>query len=266
MASTVPVLGPADSRLSRARVIGQPVSVGSLDAVVEEILRLAALRRPGHVCVANVHMVTEARATASLARALETAVVVTSDGRPLLWSLRRQGFAHAEQARGPSLMPRLLDGAARLGLPVYVYGGDQEVADRLARRLPQRHPGLVLAGVEAPPRLAASPPFDAATAARIRNSGARLVLVGLGCPKQEHWMATHAAATGALAIGVGQALAIAAGTVSEAPPTLQRLGLEWLFRLASEPRRLWRRYLVGNVMFVAYGIGERLRRRLASSA
>jgi N-acetylglucosaminyldiphosphoundecaprenol N-acetyl-beta-D-mannosaminyltransferase len=153
-------------------------------------------------------------------------------------------------------MIRLCEAAAAHGLPVYFYGGDQASMARLVDALRERVPTLPVAGSEVPPMLPRQPDFEPATAERIRRSGARLVFVGLGCPKQEFWMQAHRAHLDAVMVGVGQAFGIAAGTVPEAPAWMRRSGLEWLFRLASEPRRLWRRYLITNTFFGAYLLGE----------
>ena len=238
------------------QVIGLPVTVGAMTSVCQEILRLARRGDGGLVCVANVHMLVEARRDGALRQVLERAALVVSDGMPLVWRLRRQGFAEARQVRGPDLMVRLCEGAAANGLPVYFYGGDQASMDGLVEALRRRLPALRIAGAEVPPMLAREPEFDPTTAERMRRSGARLVFVGLGCPKQEFWMHAHRAHLDAILVGVGQAFGIAAGTVPEAPIWMRRSGLEWLFRLASEPRRLWRRYLITNTLFGAFLLGE----------
>ena len=239
------------------QVIGLPVTVGAMTSVCQEILRLARRGDGGLVCVANVHMLVEARRDGALRQVLERAALVVSDGMPLVWRLRRQGFAEARQVRGPDLMVRLCEGAAANGLPVYFYGGDQasmaglveraaapaaRAADRRRRGRPRCWPRS--------PSSTRRPPSGSA------RSGARLVFVGLGCPKQEFWMHAHRAHLDAVLVGVGQAFGIAAGTVPEAPVWMRRSGLEWLFRLASEPRRLWRRYLVTNTLFGAFLLGE----------
>ena len=238
------------------QVIGLPVTVGDMPSVCQEILRLARRGAGGQVCVANVHMLVEARRDGALRDVLERAALVVSDGMPLVWRLRRQGFAQARQVRGPDLMVRLCEGAAANGLPVYFYGGDQASMGGLVEALRRRLPALRIAGAEVPPMLPRQPEFDRATAERIRRSGARLVFVGLGCPKQEFWMHAHRAHLEAVMVGVGQAFGIAAGTVPEAPVWMQRSGIEWLFRLASEPRRLWRRYLVTIPLFAAFVLRE----------
>lgn len=244
--------------LERGRVIGLPVMAGGMSLVTDEIVRLARDGTPGSVCVANVHMVTTARSDPALRDVLETASIVVSDGMPLVWALRGQGFEQAEQVRGPDLFSRVCAAAADAGLPVYFYGGDAPLVARLTARLKERFPGLRIAGAEAPPMLPARPGVDPATVRRIRDSGARIVFAGLGCPKQEFWMAAHRPQLDAVLIGVGQAFAITAGELGEAPAWMRRRGLEWLYRVYREPRRLWRRYLVTNSLFLAFLLKDRL--------
>lgn len=245
--------------LERGQVIGLPVVAADMAAITGRIVELAQSGRGGHVCVANVHMLTTARRDPQLKATLEDAAVVVSDGRPLVWQLRRQGFAGARQVRGPDLFVELCRVAARDGLPVYFYGGDERLIADLCARLGGDLPALPIAGAEAPPMLPPRPEADPETVARLRASGAKIVFVGLGCPKQELWMQACRPHLDAVLIGVGQAFAITAGHLAEAPPWLRRLGLEWLFRLLSEPRRLWRRYLVSNSLFLAFVAGEAVR-------
>jgi N-acetylglucosaminyldiphosphoundecaprenol N-acetyl-beta-D-mannosaminyltransferase len=242
------------------RVIGLPVSVGSIPTVTQEIVRLARRGAGAHVCVANVHMLVEARRHPALRAVRSSAEVVASDGMPLVWRLRRNGHPHAQQVRGPELMIRVCEAAAAEDLRVYFYGGDAELMTDLRVALQDRVPDLQIAGMEAAPVLPREPEVDQATVERIRQSGARVVFVGLGCPKQEFWMAAYRSHLPAVLVGVGQAFGIAAGSVPEAPRWMRRAGLEWLFRVASEPRRLWRRYLVTNSLFMAFLLGEAARR------
>jgi len=240
------------------QVIGLPVSVGTMESVTREIVDLARRGAGGHVCVANVHMLVEARRDPALRTVLEHAALVVSDGMPLAWQLRRHGFAQAQQVRGPELMIRVCEAAAAERLPVYFYGGDRTLMAQLERTLLQRVPALQIAGMESAPMLPRQPEVDPATAARLRDSGAGVVFVGLGCPKQEFWMAAYGPHLPAVLVGVGQAFGIAAGLVPEAPAWMRRVGLEWLFRVASEPRRLWRRYLVTNSLFGFFLLREAL--------
>lgn len=213
------------------------------------ILALAR-QQQGLVCVANVDMVTRAVSDTKLASVMRQAAMVVTDGMPLVWALRKRGQKGAERVYGPHLMRTLCAAAAQEGMPIYLYGGSPDELRALQQALRRDHPALLVAGAESPPMLPADPPFDAAVAARINASGARLVFVGLGCPKQEYWMGNHAGQVQAVMLGVGLAFAQLAGLKRSAPAWMSRMGMEWLFRLAQEPRRLWRRYLVGNSKFI----------------
>lgn len=248
--------------LERGQVIGLPVVASNIGSITAEIVALAQRGGGGHVCVANTHMLTTARHDPLLKATIEDASLVVSDGMPVVWQLRRQGLRNAQQVRGPDLLLQLCEAAAKAGLPVYFFGGDERLIADLTARLRRDLPGLPIAGAEAPPMLPSRPSADPEVVARLRASGARIVFVGLGCPKQELWMQAYRPHLDAVLIGVGQAFAIAAGQLAEAPPWLRRIGLEWLFRLMNEPRRLWRRYLVANSLFVISVMGEALRGRV----
>ncbi|MCE2509398.1 MAG: WecB/TagA/CpsF family glycosyltransferase [Alphaproteobacteria bacterium] len=244
--------------LETGRVIGAPVTVGTLATATATVLKAAEAGGGGYVCVANVHMVTTARRDSHLLDIMEKALWVTSDGMPLVWTLRAKGHGHARRVAGPDLMLRLLEEAEKKAFPVYFFGGDAPTAEAMRKRLPQQFPNLKIAGIESPPLLPLTPVVDEATVRRINESGAGLVFVGLGCPKQEYWMAAHAPHLKGVQLGVGAAFNFFAGTVRRAPRWMQRGGLEWLFRLAAEPRYLWKRYLVTNSLFIWYTLGSLL--------
>ena len=238
--------------LERARVVKAPVTVGDMDSVSEEILAAARNGRKGYVCVANVHMVTAARRDRRLMDVMERALAVTSDGMPLVWHLRRRGYGSARRVAGPDLMLRLCERASGEGIPIYFYGASDGVLEALKTALVERFPGLAVAGMQAPPEIAERPAFDPDTVARIQASGARLVFVGLGCPKQEFWMAAQTPRLASVLVGVGAAFDFLSGEKRRAPLWMQRRDLEWLFRLATEPGRLWHRYLITNSLFLYY--------------
>lgn len=255
-------------RLEETQLFGIRLSAGTLQTAVSQVLALARQGRGGLVCAANVDMLTRARRRPALAALLRDADLVLTDGMPLVWALRGlAGLQAIERISGPSLTQALLAQAQAQGLPVYFYGGGTQELARLVQNLQLRFPGLLIAGAESPPLLPEEPPEDAAALARIRDSGARLVFVGLGCPKQEFWMRRHAPHLDAVCLGVGYAFPLLAGTQTRAPAWMQRSGLEWLYRLAQEPGRLWRRYLVGNSQFLGLCLaalpGRVLRRLLA---
>lgn len=239
-------------------VLGSRVDVVTHAGVLARIAA-AAGADGGWVCCANAHMLLHARDEPALRRALADALLVVPDGLPVKWALTMLGSPEAERVRGPELAWRVLAQAAEHGLPVAFYGGHPEDQPALLQRVRERCPGLAIAAAIAPPFR----PLDAEETARdlAALAGARIILVGLGCPKQELWMQAHAARLpGAVLIGVGAFFAFASGRVREAPPWMQRAGLEWLHRLASEPRRLARRYLVGNPRFAWLLAGQLLRR------
>ena len=189
------------------------------------------------------------------------ACLVVSDGMPLVWMLRAQGHRLAERVYGPGLTRTLCRSAAQHGVSVFLYGGStSEELQLFITHMREFAPGLEIAGALCPPLLPVTPPFDVEVVRVINDSGARLVFVGLGCPKQENWMLMHLGSLDAITVGVGLAFAQIAGTKPTAPRWMQLAGLEWLFRLAQEPGRLWRRYLVGNSLFVWYCLQDFIKR------
>jgi N-acetylglucosaminyldiphosphoundecaprenol N-acetyl-beta-D-mannosaminyltransferase len=211
-----------------------------------------------YVCVANVHLVMEAHDDVRLRGVVNEADLVTPDGMPLVWILRLKGHALPDRVYGPTLMMHILRAAAENGISVGLYGSTPEVLERLAKRLAAQHPSLTLGFRESPPFHDLTPTEDAVVCGRIEASNIRLLFVGLGCPRQEKWMAAHKGRIQAVMVGVGAAFDFLAGTKRQAPRWMQSLGLEWLFRLATEPLRLWRRYLYNNPRFVALAAAELL--------
>lgn len=243
--------------LPTANVIGLPVSVATMDGAAKAIFDHAAGGGMGYVCVANTHMLTTAHKDPGLAKIIEEASVVTSDGMPLVWALHQRGHALAERVYGPGLSLNIFARAQAAQMPVYLYGSTPERADSVRAFLSQNYPTLDVT-LEVPPMLPKQPGLDPEVVARIKATGAKLVFVGVGCPKQEYWMAAHRGHIPAILLGVGAAFDIMAGVTREAPAWMQSAGLEWLYRLGMEPGRLWRRYLVGNSLYTLYRTQERL--------
>jgi len=223
------------------------------------ILDMAESGHGGTTCVATVHMVMEAFDTPDFQRLVNAADLVTADGVPLVWALRWLGIARARRVYGPDLTPFVCREAARRGVPVGFYGGRPEVLEALTRQLAAGVPGLRIAFSHSPPFAPLSEEEDAKLTAAIVDSGARVLFVGLGCPKQERWMATHRDRLPCAMLGVGAAFDFLAGRKRQAPRWMQDAGLEWLFRLLCEPRRLWRRYAVHNPRF-AFQLARQLAR------
>ncbi len=209
-------------------------------------------QRPARVVFAvSAHGIVEAYRKPDYAAMLAAADLAVPDGMPLVWALRSLGVKRQQRVYGPELMLRLCRQAAERSHSVYLYGGRPERLAELQRRLLAELPALRIVGAEAPPFRALSECEDAAVVARIRASGARLIFVGLGAPKQERWVIEHRdRLPGAVLAAVGAAFDFHSGRTKQAPPWMQRNGLEWLFRLLSEPRRLWRRYLLETPWFL----------------
>lgn len=237
------------------------LSAGSPEEAVDAIMARARAAAGGHVCVANADMVTRAKRDDKLREAMQAAAVVVTDGQPLVWMLRYLGCTRARRVRGPDLMLQVCAACAAEGVGVFLLGGTPAELDALRQALQRRFPRLHIAGSLSPGMLPADPPVDEAVIDAVQASGAGVLFVGLGCPKQEYWMLNHRGRLGSIAIGVGYAFALVAGLKQGAPAWMANHGLEWLHRLFQEPRRLSRRYLVGNSLFVWYSIQELLRPR-----
>jgi N-acetylglucosaminyldiphosphoundecaprenol N-acetyl-beta-D-mannosaminyltransferase len=205
----------------------------------------------GYVCVANVHSVMEARRDPALQTVFNAARLAVPDGMPLVWVGRLRGHRGVRRVYGPDLTLQLCERAAQRGHRCFFYGGAPGVAEQLAEALGRRFPGLRVAGTEAPAFRPPTPEEDEEAVRRINAAAPDLIFVGLGCPKQERWMAAHRdRLRAAVLVGVGAAFDFHTGRVPQAPRWMMRAGFEWLFRLGQEPRRLWRRYLVYNPLFV----------------
>jgi N-acetylglucosaminyldiphosphoundecaprenol N-acetyl-beta-D-mannosaminyltransferase len=237
----------------RYDVLGVWVDATDPAGAMAHVKMWLARRERQYVCFANVHSVMEAHRDPSLRAIYNAAGLTVPDGMPLVWAARARGRRGVRRVYGPDFMLQLCDEAARGGWSCYFYGGRPGVAARLEEQLVRRFPGLRSAGTYAPPFGSLSTEEAREAVARINRARPDIVFVGLGCPKQERWMAAHRAQLDApLLAGVGAAFDFAAGRVRQAPRWMMRAGLEWLFRLLQEPGRLWYRYLVYNPLFVAH--------------
>jgi N-acetylglucosaminyldiphosphoundecaprenol N-acetyl-beta-D-mannosaminyltransferase len=247
-----------------ADVLGVPLALIDYEDTLDWIDEAVAAGHRGYVCVAATHTVMAASDDPTLRAAVLGADFTVPDGQPLVWALKALGHAVGDRVYGPDLMDRACARAARTGLRFYLYGGrNQGALAQLARVLRLRYPGLRIVGGHAPPFRELTDAEEESIAADIRRSGADVVWVGIGVPKQEKWMARmrHRLDTPVF-VGVGAAFDFHAGLIPQAPGWMQRAGLEWLFRLAHEPRRLWRRYLRYNPRFVAGFARQWARERL----
>ena len=245
--------GPAcESRF----VLGMRVDGTSYRETAAAIAELVSAGDGGAVCVSTVHMVMEAFDDPVFQRIVNSADRVTPDGVPLVWALRLLGIEKAERVYGPSLLPIVCDLARERGLSVGFYGGSAEVLDELVRRMGRRFPGLNVSFAFAPPFRALSTDEDQKLIEDIEGSETNILFVGLGCPKQERWIAEHRNSLSCVMVGVGAAFDFHAGNKAQAPAWMQASGLEWLFRLCCEPKRLWRRYLYNNPRFLFHFVRQ----------
>jgi N-acetylglucosaminyldiphosphoundecaprenol N-acetyl-beta-D-mannosaminyltransferase len=236
--------------MKRAFILGLGVDQINYRSAVQGILDWALRGESRYVCVANVHMVMEAYDDAAFRQIVNAADLVTPDGMPLVWVMRLQGLRQQERVYGPALTQFVLEAANREGIPVGFYGSTLQTLEKLKRNVQERYPSLKIAYLYAPPFRPLTTEEDEEVVRAINDSGTRILFVGLGCPKQERWMAAHKGRVQAVMLGVGAAFDFLAGVKPQAPRWMQRAGLEWLFRLLTEPRRLWRRYLYHNPRFV----------------
>ena len=243
------------SRLASPNLLGVRVSPVTMPLALDRLAAWVDGDARQYVCVANTHLLVECYRSPRLRAIHNRAGMVTPDGMPLVWLSRLQGFRHVERVYGPDLLLAACERSLETGhshhWSHFFYGGAPGVAERLVQRLTERYPGLKIAGTDTPPFRPLTPEEDQAAVERINASGADLLWVGLGAPKQEYWMAEHLGRIQVpVMLGVGAAFDFHAGLKTQAPRWMQRSGLEWLFRLASEPKRLWKRYLVNNPLFV----------------
>lgn len=236
----------------RAEVLGIPLAVSDYEQVMDWMDAMIAAGERGYVTAAAVNLVMNARENPATMEAVMAATLAVPDGMPLVWALHALGHGTATRVYGPDLMAAYCARGARNGTPMYLYGGrgDSE-RELLADKLRERHPGLEIVGGASPPFTPLTLEQDERLLADIDSSGAQVVWVGTGQPKQEQWMHRMRPRLQApLLVGVGAAFDFHAGLVKQAPPWMQRGGLEWSYRLMREPRRLWRRYARYNPRFV----------------
>jgi N-acetylglucosaminyldiphosphoundecaprenol N-acetyl-beta-D-mannosaminyltransferase len=243
--------------LPSRNILGVRIDATNYPDATRRILDWARARESRYVCCATVNNIITSRDSADYAAVMAQADLVTSDGMPLVWTLRALGLRQATRVYGPDLTPLVMEAAAQERIPVALYGGTPQVLARLQQRFD-------IAYAEAPPFRPATLDEDQQTIQRIVDSGARIVFVGLGSPKQDRWMHAHRGRVPAVMLGVGAAFDFLAGVKPQAPRWMQDGGLEWAFRLATEPRRLWSRYLKQNPRFAVLALTQILRARLTT--
>lgn len=234
----------------RVRVVSLDTDVVDHDSAVKRVSDLVRRGNGGYVCFSTVHMVMEANDSPEFAVKVNGADLIVPDGMPIVWMQKLQKRREATRVRANDLMMLLCEYAEQGGLKVGFYGGQSEVVDAIVRRAERDFPELKVVYAFSPPFRPLTEEEDANVVSEITKAAPDILFMGLGCPKQENWMAGHRKDLRTVMLGVGASFDFFAGSVKESPEWLGRLGLEWLYRLTQEPRRLWRRYLILNPRFV----------------
>ncbi len=238
--------------MKKTKIVSFYLDITDLPTVIDSIFNRLANRKPGYVCVANVHMCMEAFDNPGYQKIIDNAAMTVPDGRPLVWTQKLLGHRNAGQVRGSDLMLNVCREAEKKKMPVGLCGGSVTALRGFQKFLGDRYPNLDIACAISPPFRKLTENEDETYVRQINESGVRILFVGLGCPKQEYWMAEHKDKVNCVMIGIGAAFDFFGGTQKEAPGVMQKTGTEWIFRFMSEPWRLWKRYLKHNPRFVYY--------------
>jgi N-acetylglucosaminyldiphosphoundecaprenol N-acetyl-beta-D-mannosaminyltransferase len=239
-----------ESDLPTRNIIEIPVNINTFEQQTEQITAWAKHRQNTMVCVANVHMLVEGWRDPDFANMLKNADILVPEGMPLVWMLNLMGLDYIKRVGGMELFLACCQKASAAQISIFLLGTEPEILATIHQRLAKDFPNLKIAGMYAPPFAPISKEVDLELVQTINDSGAGIVFVALGCPKQEKWMALYRDRLQAVLIGVGAVFPIYAGIMKQAPEFMRNAGLAWLFRLGQEPKRLWFRYLSTNPIFI----------------
>ncbi|MEY8201287.1 MAG: WecB/TagA/CpsF family glycosyltransferase [Colwellia sp.] len=234
-------------------VISMDVALTNIDDALNSVESLAIKEAGAYVCVSNVHMCMEVFDSVEFKRVVNNADLVIPDGRPLSWAQKLLGHSHAQQVRGQDIMNAICEQSGSKNLNIGLYGGSSdELLKQVVAKLNLSYPDIQITFSYSPPFRPLTVQEDQAIIKQINDACVNVLFVGIGCPKQERWMAEHKDSLNCVMLGVGAAYDFIAGSKKHAPRWMQKIGLEWLFRLVSEPQRLWKRYLQQNPRFIYY--------------
>lgn len=237
-------------------VIGMRVDCATYEKAADKIISLAESKKGGYVCTGNAHMALEANRDAEFRQIVNSGDLVTPDGMPLVFLLKLKGIKEVTRVDGPDLTLIVCEKAQENNIPTGFYGGTEETLRLMMKNLKAKLPLLNIVYAFSPPFRTLKKEADEKVVEDIKKSGAMILFIGLGCPKQEIWMAEHRDRLSAVMIGVGAAFDFISGTKRRAPRWMQKNSLEWLWRLIQEPQRLWKRYLIGNTVFIWLALKE----------
>ncbi len=239
--------------LNTISLLGVNVSRVNLDVATSQLCQWVKQKQLTYVCVAPVSTLVDARRDPLYQAAVNAAGMVTPDGMPVVWLARSRGCQDISRTYGPDLMQQVCKQGQALGIRHFFYGGTESTLERLRLKLQEAYPQIRIAGMYAPPFRPRGWQEERDVLDRINNSGADIIWIGLGSPKQDFWMQLHRPQLKApVIVGAGAAFDFLSGAKAQAPKWIQCSGLEWFFRLCCEPGRLWKRYLIGNSLFLMY--------------
>lgn len=238
------------------QVIDAPIDQVTWEEAIQRLSSWGEQHESRVVCICNAHSVVTAKQDIEFNQVLQHADMSTPDGAPVAWMINKVSGQPQARINGPDLMLKYCEHAEKIGQSIYLYGGQESTLNILVDVLKSKYPNLKIAGHLSPPFRELSDEEKNKIIQDINDSGAHTVWVGLGCPKQEKWMHEHKGKINAVMVGVGAAFDYHAGTIKRAPKWMQNSGLEWFHRLCSEPKRLWKRYLVTNTLFVIYALKQ----------
>ena len=234
-------------------ILSVQISAIDMDDACSLVEEAVSKRQKKYICVCPVSTIMECKRNENVLTSVNSADLATPDGMAVVWIGRMQGYANIRRVYGPELMQRICDISEKRGFRNYFYGSRTDVLERLKERLKTKYPDLIIAGIYSPPFRQLSKEENDKIVEDINSSNPDIIWVGLGSPKQDLWMHEHRNRINApIMIGVGAAFDFLAGTKPQAPPWIRNHGFEWLFRLITEPKRLWRRYLVNYPLFIYY--------------
>jgi len=251
--------------LQKKRVVSLDVHCGAYAEFVAEVIRLAKAQESSYMCLANVHMCGEAWKDKEFGDIVSNADIVAPDGKPLAIALKLLYGVNQPRVAGMDLLTGLLSEAEQKGIGIYFYGSTKDVLSRVCTSIKREYPDLNISGYHSPPFRSLTDEEKRQDIDRINKSGAKMVLVALGCPLQERWMAANKGEVRAVMVGLGWAFSVYAGLQKRAPVWMQQWALEWLYRLSQEPRRLFMRYLVTNSLFVFLFVRQYVRVHLLAT-
>ncbi len=241
---------PPSSGQTRVNILGVGVSAVNMEVALRQTETLLDQGRKGYVCVTGVHGIMEAQSDAAFRDILNHSFLTTPDGMPTVWLGRIHGFKHMNRVYGPDYMANLCERSVAKGYRHFLYGGKPGVAEELRAELTRRFPGLKIVGTYTPPFRPLTVDEENDLRLQLEASQADVLWCGLSTPKQERFISSYAKRMPVkLMVGVGAAFDLLSGNLSEAPDWMKKAGLQWLYRLIKEPRRLWRRYLLNNPRF-----------------